>query len=65
MKQNCIILARKNSKRIIGKNLVNFKGKPLIYWTLKHAFKSKIFNKIILSSDWDELLNYSKKNFKN
>ncbi len=64
MKQNCIILARKNSKRIIGKNLVSFKGKPLIYWTLKHAFNSKIFNKIILSSDWDELLNYSKKKFK-
>ena len=28
---NCVILARKNSKRIINKNLPNFKGKPLIY----------------------------------
>ena len=50
--------------KTIPKPMVTIKGKPLIYWTLKHAFNSKIFNKIILSSDWDELLNYSKKKFK-
>ena len=38
---NCIILARKNSRRIINKNLVNFKGKPLIYWTITKALKLK------------------------
>lgn len=61
---NCLILARKNSERIKKKNMIKFNNKPIIYWTLKHAFSSKVFNKIILSSDWNELLNYSKSKFK-
>ena len=44
--------------------MIKFNNKPIIYWTLKHAFSSKVFNKIILSSDWNELLNYSKSKFK-
>lgn len=64
MKIYCLILARKNSERIKNKNMILFKGKPLIYWTLNNAIKSKIFKKIILSSDWTKLLNYSKKRFK-
>ena len=64
-KINCLILARKNSKRIKGKNLIKFKGKPLIYWTIYSAFKSNIFDKIIVSSDWQELLSFCKLKFKN
>lgn len=62
---NCLILARKNSERIKQKNMVIFDGKPIIYWTLKSAFSSRVFNKVILSSDWDDLLRYSKLKFKN
>jgi len=58
---NCIILARKNSRRIINKNLISFKGKPLIYWTIHKALKLKKINRIILSSDSNKILSYSKK----
>lgn len=63
MSINCIILAREKSVRIKNKNLLTFNNRPLIYWTLKNAFKSKIFKKIIISSDWIQLLNYSKSKF--
>ncbi len=65
IKKNCLILARKNSTRIKGKNLVMFNGKPLIYWTVNQAIKSNIFDKIILSSDWQELLDFCRQKFKN
>lgn len=44
--------------------MIIFNGKPLIYWTLRNAVKSNIFKKIILSSDWEKLLRYSKNKFK-
>lgn len=65
MTLNCIILAREKSKRLKNKNLLSFNNKPLIYWTLKNAFESKIFEKILISSDWKKLLNYSKSKFTN
>ena len=58
---NCLILARKNSKRIINKNLINFKGKPLIYWTLKQSLKLKRVKKIIVSSDSEKIRNVATK----
>tara|TARA_B100000073_G_C23460115_1_gene463010 strand:+ start:35 stop:658 length:624 start_codon:yes stop_codon:yes gene_type:complete len=58
---NCLILARKNSKRIINKNLINFKGKPLIYWTLKQSLKLKRVKKIIVSSDSQKIRNVATK----
>ena len=65
MQVYCFVLARKNSKRIKNKNMIIFNRKPLIYWTLKSAFKSKVFKKIILSSDWKYLIEYSRSKFKN
>ena len=35
MNNLCIIPARKGSKRIKNKNIVNFFGKPLIYYSIK------------------------------
>jgi len=46
-----IIPARGGSKRIKNKNIKNFKGKPIIYWSIKTAIKSKIFDKVIVSTD--------------
>ena len=57
----CLILARKNSKRIINKNLINFKGKPLIYWSLKQSLRLKNIDKVIISSDSNEIINFVKK----
>lgn len=65
MKKFCLILARKNSRRIKGKNMILFNGKPLVYWSILIAVKSNIFDNIILSSDWDKLIKFVKKfNFK-
>ena len=57
----CIILARKNSKRIINKNIINFRNKPLIYWTLKQSLRIKNLKKIILSSDSSIIKKITKK----
>ena len=47
----CIIPARSGSKRIKDKNLKKFFGKPLIYYSIKLAIRSKVFNDIIVSTD--------------
>ncbi len=56
-----IIPARGNSSRLKNKNLKKFNGYPLIYWTLKSALKSKLINKIIVSSDSAKILKYCSK----
>lgn len=56
-----IIPARGNSKGIKKKNLINFCGKPLLYWTIAQAKKSKFKKNIFVSSEDTKILNYSKK----
>lgn len=56
-----IILARSKSKRLLNKNILNLNGKPLFYWTLKAAKKSKYLDKIILSTDSKKIISYTKK----
>ena len=56
-----LIPARKGSKSIKNKNLYKISGKPLIYYTISAAKKSKIFDQIFVSSDSKEILDYSKK----
>ena len=50
-KNIAIIPARKNSKRIKNKNIKLFNGKPLIYWTIKIVLKTKLFDKVFVSTD--------------
>ena len=47
----CTICARGGSKGIKNKALVNFKGKPLIFYTIKQALNAKIFKEVIVSTD--------------
>ena len=54
-----VILARGGSKGIPGKNLIDLSGKPLIFWTIRFAQMQKDISDIIVSSDSDEILNYS------
>lgn len=62
MKKNiCIIPARSRSKRIKNKNIINFFGKPVIYYPIKEAMKSKLFDKIIVSTDSKKISKLSKK----
>lgn len=51
----CIIPARGGSKRIVGKNIKDFLGKPLIAYSIESALNSKVFNEVIVSTD-DEMI---------
>ena len=57
-----IIPARQGSTSIKNKNLKNINGKPLIYWTLKEAKKSKYLNSIIVSTDSKSIKKFCLKN---
>ena len=46
-----IIPARSGSKRIKNKNIVKINNKPIMYYALDAAKKSKIFDKIHVSTD--------------
>ena len=46
-----IIPARGGSKRIKLKNVKNFFGKPIIFYTIQTLKKTKLFNKIYVSTD--------------
>lgn len=50
-----IIPARGGSKRIPQKNIYPFMGKPMIAWTIEAALKSKIFDKVLVSTDCEEI----------
>ena len=51
----CVIPARGGSKRIPRKNLREFCGKPMIRWAIDSAFASGLFEKVIVSTDDDEI----------
>ena len=46
-----IIIARKGSRRIKNKNIINFFGKPIIFYSIYQAKKTRLFDKIIISTD--------------
>jgi pseudaminic acid cytidylyltransferase len=50
-----IIPARIGSKRIPRKNIKNFHGKPIIAYSIQAALSSKLFSRIIVSTDSEEL----------
>lgn len=50
-----IIPARGGSKRIPRKNIKDFHGKPLIAYSIETALKSNLFEKIIVSTDDEEI----------
>jgi pseudaminic acid cytidylyltransferase len=51
----CVIPARGGSKRIEKKNIKIFCGKPIIAWSIQLAIASKQFDKIIVSTDDNEI----------
>ena len=57
----CIIAAREGSKRIKNKNIVNFFGKPLISYPIRVAIQSKLFEKVVVSTDSIEIAKIAKK----
>jgi len=61
MTVNAIILARGGSKGIPKKNIIDFCGKPLIFWTIDQCLKSKYINNVWVSSESDEILDIATK----
>ena len=56
-----IIFARENSKRIPNKNIKLFNNKPIIYYSIKAAIDSKLFTKIIVSTDSKKIASVAKR----
>ena len=50
-----IIPARGGSKRIPKKNIKDFLGKPIIAYSIEMAISCKLFNKVIVSTDDQEI----------
>ena len=61
MKNICIIPARGSSKRIPKKNIKLFCDKPLIAYSIETALKSNLFEKVIVSTDSEEIAEVAKK----
>ena len=57
----CIIPARSGSKRIKNKNILKFFGIPFLVRTINTARNSKIFNRIIVSTDSNKILKLGRK----
>lgn len=51
-----IILARKGSKRLRGKNLKKLKNKPLIFWAIEQAIRLKKYGDVIVSSNDEKII---------
>ena len=60
MKKIVVIPARSGSKGIPNKNIMKFAGRSLVSYALDSACESKLVDEIILTSDSEEILNFSK-----
>lgn len=56
-----IIPARSGSKRIPGKNIKLFSGKPMIGYAIETALGSQLFDRVIVSTDTLEIANIARK----
>ena len=56
-----IIPARGGSKGLKKKNIKNLAGKPLIYYTIREAKKSKFLTKLVVSTENSEISKIAKK----
>ena len=51
----CIIPARGGSKRLPGKNIKQFFGKPVISYAIQTALASELFDEVFVSTDCEEI----------
>lgn len=61
MKTIAIIPARGGSKRIPGKNIKDFLGKPIIAYVIETAVKSGVFDEVMVSTDSVEIAEVARK----
>ncbi len=50
-----IIPARGGSKRLPGKNIKHFLGKPIIAYSIEAALSSKLFDQVLVTTDSEEI----------
>jgi CMP-N-acetylneuraminic acid synthetase len=55
MKATAFIFARGGSKGLPGKNIRLLGGKPLIAWSIEHALAVKRIDRVIVSTDSEEI----------
>ncbi|MBR1363459.1 acylneuraminate cytidylyltransferase family protein [Bradyrhizobium ottawaense] len=60
MKTLAIIPARGGSKRLPGKNTKRFLGVPLIAWSIRFAQRQQWFDKVVVSTDSEEIADASR-----
>ena len=60
MSSIALIPARGGSKGIPRKNIKLFNSKPLIFWTIKAAIESKFVDRVIVSTDDEEIAHIAK-----
>lgn len=55
MKALAVIPARGGSKRLPGKNIRDFAGKPMLAWSVEAALESGLFHTVMVSTDSEEI----------
>lgn len=55
MSNLAIIPARGGSKGIPGKNIKTIAGKPLIAWSIEHALQSECIDRVVVSTDDEDI----------
>lgn len=56
-----VIPARGGSKKLPRKNVIPVMGKPLLAWTVDEARKSRYIDRVVLSSDDDEIIDVARR----
>lgn len=54
-----VIPARAGSKGIVGKNIIDISGKPLIAWSIEQALGSKSVSNVYVSTDGEDIASVS------
>lgn len=60
MKTIAIIPARGGSKRLPGKNIRSFLGRPLITWSIRFAVDCGLFDRVLVSTDSEQIAEISR-----
>jgi pseudaminic acid cytidylyltransferase len=55
VKALAVIPARGGSKRLPGKNIRDFAGKPMLAWSVEAALESGLFDTVMVSTDSEEI----------
>lgn len=61
MKNIAIITARGGSKRIPRKNIKSFLGKPIMEYSIEAAFRTELFDEVMVSTDDEEIAEIARK----